>query len=76
MRLLEEIKERPGNTYELSRRLRLNDRTVKYHLELMQEHGLVERVGEGYGAVYTLSDELEESWGELEELKRKMVGVK
>ena len=70
MRILKSLRESPCNAHSLAKRLGLNYRTVKYHLDLMVKHGLVEKVGDGYGAVYVLSKEVEESWDEIEKMVR------
>ena len=54
VRILKLIKERPANVHQISKELGLNYRTVKYHLGLMLEHRIVEKVGEDYGAIYPL----------------------
>ena len=68
VRILTLIKERPANVHQISKELGLNYRTVKYHLELMLEHGVVEKVGDDYGAIYLPSREVEEGWGEIEKI--------
>ena len=72
MRILKLIRSKPGNVHRIAKELNLNYRTVKYHLELMLEHGLVERIGNDYGAIYVPSREVEENWDEIEEF----IGVK
>ncbi|WP_297091664.1 winged helix-turn-helix domain-containing protein [Thermococcus sp.] len=68
VKILKLVRERPSNVHQLAKELNLNYRTVKYHLELMLEHGIVERVGEDYGAIYVLSEEVEKNWNEIESI--------
>ena len=68
VRILKSLMKKPGNIYEISRRLGLNYRTVKYHLDLMLDHGLVEKVGNGYGSIYIVSDKLEKDWRRIESM--------
>jgi len=53
------------NAHQLAKFLGLDYKTIKYHLELLEKHGLVEKVGYGYGAVWTVSKFLEKYWGLL-----------
>lgn len=68
VKILRLVRRKPSNVYQIAKELNLNYRTVKYHLELMLEHGIVERVGEDYGAIYVLSEKVEKSWNEIESL--------
>jgi len=68
IKILKLIRRKPSNVYQIAKELNLNYRTVKYHLELMLEHGIVEKVGEDYGAIYIPSEKVEESWNEIENL--------
>jgi len=62
LRIVKALKDRPMNAHQLAKFLGLDYKTVKYHLELLEEHGLVEKVGDGYGAVWTVSKFLEKYW--------------
>jgi DNA-binding transcriptional ArsR family regulator len=66
-KILMALKERPYNANQLTRILSLDYKTVKYHLNILLENKLiiVEKKGE-YGAVYILSDFMEENFGEFQ----------
>lgn len=66
MAIVKALAERPMNANELARKLGLDYKTVRHHLEVLLEHGLVERLGDSYGAVYTISGLLRKYWGLLE----------
>ncbi|WP_297068732.1 winged helix-turn-helix domain-containing protein [Thermococcus sp.] len=68
VRILRLVMEKPVNVHKVAKELGLNYRTAKYHLGLMLEHGIVEKVGEDYGAIYVPSHDVEESWDEIEKL--------
>lgn len=70
-RILFLIRESPMNVHRIATELNLNYRTVKYHLELMREHGIIERVGNDYGAIYVPSEVVEKNWGEIESILRR-----
>lgn len=53
--IVKALRERPMNMNELAKQLDLDFKTVKYHLDILREHGMVEKIGNGYGAVYVIS---------------------
>lgn len=61
------LRERPMNMNELAKQLDLDFKTVKYHLDILREHGMVEKIGNGYGAVYVISKILQKYWNYLEQ---------
>lgn len=75
IKILEHLRDRSYNINQLANTLELNYRTVKHHIDILLDHGLVESSGEGYGDVYFLSTKLEENYEMLEEMKRKLQTV-
>lgn len=75
-RIIVTLRDEPMNTNQLSTHLELDYRTVKHHLEVLEENGLVSTIGDGYGKMYYVSSRLEENmelfeeiWGNMEENK-------
>ncbi|MGC8582133.1 MAG: ArsR/SmtB family transcription factor [Thermoproteus sp.] len=62
LKILARLKERPMNAHQLSKELDMDYKTARHHLEVLEKNGLVERLGEGYGAVYALSESLQRNW--------------
>ena len=60
-RILEELFKKPQNANELSKNLNLEYKTVRYHLKVLEENGLITSVGGGYGKTYFPSENLEEN---------------
>lgn len=75
IKILELLKERSYNLNQLATKLDLNYRTIKYHIDIMLEYGMIESSGEGYGQVYFISPELEENYEILEDMKKKLKTV-
>ncbi len=75
IKILEHLKERSYNLNQLSNKLDLNYRTIKHHIDVLEDHDLIESSGEGYGEVYFLSSKLEDDYEMLEEMKSKLQTV-
>lgn len=65
-RILRAVDERPRNPNRLAEALELDYTTVRHHLDVLQDHDIVERSGEGYGAVYHPTDRTREHWETVE----------
>jgi len=72
IKILEYLRERSCNLNQLANVLGLNYRTVKHHVELLLDYGLIESTGQGYGKVYFLSPMLEDNYEMLEDIERKL----
>lgn len=58
------------NANRLCQELGVDYKTVRHHLKVLEENGLVERIGQGYGAVYVVSETLSKNWDIVEEVER------
>lgn len=56
LRLLD---ERPRNANELADAMDVHYTTVRHHLDVLEENNLVRAAGDGYGAPFLLTDQLE-----------------
>ncbi len=73
-RILLLLRDLPLNPHQLARKLGLNYRTVLHHLEVLEKNGLVERLGDGYGAPYMLTEEASRNWSVVEESINRVLG--
>lgn len=69
LRIAEQIIKGPANANQLAEALGVNYRTIRHHLEILMEAGLVEGEGPRYGQLYYPSKDLTES---LERVRRMM----
>ena len=60
-KILENLFKKPQNANELSNNLKLEYKTVRYHLKVLEENNLITSVGGGYGKTYFPSESLEQN---------------
>ncbi len=65
LEIVKMLMKRPMNANEIAKSLGLDYKTVRHHLEVLTRHGLLEKVGEGYGCVYVPSPLLRRYWSLL-----------
>lgn len=66
VRLLLAVADRPRNANQLAELLDLDYTTVRHHLNVLLDHDVVVRTGDGYGAVYRPTDKAYTCWGTVE----------
>lgn len=69
--LVRALQERPRNANQLSETLDVTYNTVRYHLEELEDHNVVERGQEGYGALYFLTEQFQHHSDRFDELVRE-----
>ena len=67
-RLILALRQRPANANQLAEVMVVDYKTARHHLEVLQRNGLVTYTGEGYGATYFLSPQLDENFSIFEEI--------
>ena len=72
VRIIVELMDTPRNANQLSEDLDLDYKTVRHHLEMLEEHSVVETQGEGYGKMYFLTDRFMEHKKQFREIKERM----
>jgi DNA-binding transcriptional ArsR family regulator len=71
-RLVDTLSERPRNANQLSERLDLDYNTIRYHLEKLADHGIVETGGDDYGEMYFLTDRFERHREEFDRITAEL----
>ncbi len=71
-KIIEAVKRKPLNANQLSNDLGVEYKTIRHHLDVLEENNVVTSLGDHYGKVYFLSQEMEqgyedfgEIWGEI-----------
>jgi len=67
-RILRAIEERPRNANQLAEDLDLDYKTVRHHLEVLQDNEIVEKSGDDYGAIYLPTDRARHHWDTVEQI--------
>ena len=71
-KIIETIKDEPLNANQLCNLLGVDYRTIRHHLEVLEKNHLIVAVGEHYGKVYFLSQDLEMNFEDFEEIWDKI----
>jgi DNA-binding transcriptional ArsR family regulator len=61
-RILRTLADRPRNANRLAEALRLDYKTVRHHLSVLEAADAVTRAGDGYGAVYVPTPRMRRHW--------------
>jgi DNA-binding transcriptional ArsR family regulator len=64
-RLVVAVKEQPMNANQIAANLGMDYKTVRHHLNVLVKNHMLISVGEGYGAMYFISPELEQNYDEF-----------
>lgn len=67
-RIIRALDDRPWNANQLAERLDMDYNTVRYHLDMLLEHDVIEDSGDDYGRVYFLTDRFEHAREEFERI--------
>jgi predicted ArsR family transcriptional regulator len=67
-RILRAIDERPRNANQLAEELDLDYKTVRHHLEVLEENDVVKKSGDEYGAIYLPTDRAQHHWDTIEQI--------
>jgi DNA-binding transcriptional ArsR family regulator len=71
-RIIVAIKAEPLNANQLCNLLGVDYRTIRHHLDVLEKNRLITAVGEHYGKVYFLSQDLEQSYEDFEEIWKRI----
>ena len=71
-RIIAELDDRPRNANQLAECLDVDYNTVRHHLDMLQEHDVIEPGGDDYGKLYFLTDRFERHRDQYEEITERM----
>ena len=70
--IIKTIHETPQNANQLATNLKVDYKTVRYHLEVLEKNRIVTSVGDKYGATYFLTQMMEDNYSVFEEILKKI----
>lgn len=70
--ILRALREQPRNPNQLADALDLNYDTIRHHLDVLSDNGVVRSSGDEYGAVYLPSDTVRENWETVETITEQL----
>jgi DNA-binding transcriptional ArsR family regulator len=71
-KIIETLWENPQNANQLATSLKMDYRTIRHHLKILQKNRIITSTGDGYGQTYFLSVDMEENYGLFEEIVNKL----
>ncbi len=72
LRILRTLENEPMNAHQLSKTLDLDYKTIRHHIEILEENQVITSMGEDYGKTYFLSERMEKNLDILEEIAKKI----
>lgn len=69
IRIIDQLLERPYNINQLSKKLGLNYKTIKYHIQLISKSHFITRGEIEYGSLYYPTKKLKKNLKEYEQIK-------
>ncbi|WP_276255329.1 ArsR/SmtB family transcription factor [Halomontanus rarus] len=71
-RIIRALDDHPRNANQLATELDVGYNTVRHHLEMLEDHDVVETGGQTYGELYFLTDQFVHHWEEFETITEKL----
>jgi DNA-binding transcriptional ArsR family regulator len=71
-RVLRTLSEQPRNANQLADDLDLAYNTVRYHLDVLEENGVITSSDADYGTVYLPSDRTQSNWETVETILTRL----
>jgi DNA-binding transcriptional ArsR family regulator len=71
-KMIEALRESPQNANQLATLLKMDYKTMRHHLEVLEKNRIITSVGDRYGATYFLSQTMEDNYSLFEEIAKKI----
>ena len=75
-KIIKSVKNNPRNANQLATQLKVDYKTIRHHLTILEKNKLVIPVGTHYSTVYFLSQPMEENYFVFQEITNKMGDAK
>jgi len=71
-KIIESLNETPQNANQLASSLKMDYKTMRHHLEVLEKNKIITSVGDRYGSTYFLTQTMEENYSIFEEITKKI----
>jgi DNA-binding transcriptional ArsR family regulator len=71
-KIIETLKDEPQNANQLATALKMDYKTMRHHLEVLEKNRIVSSIGDGYGETYFLSQVMEDNYVLFEEIVKRI----
>jgi DNA-binding transcriptional ArsR family regulator len=71
-KIIAALKESPQNANQLATNLKMDYKTMRHHLEVLEKNRIITSMGDRYGATYFLSLMMEDNYSLFEEIVKKI----
>ena len=71
-KIIEALKETPLNANQLATLLKMDYKTMRHHLVVLEKNKIITSVGDRYGATYFLTQTIEDNYVLFEEIVKKI----
>ena len=71
-KIIESLNETPQNANQLASSLKMDYKTMRHHLEVLEKNKIITSVGDRYGSTYFLTQTMEENYSVFEEIMKKI----
>jgi len=71
-KIIEALKETSQNANQLATLLKMDYKTMRHHLEVLEKNRIIISMGDRYGETYFLSQTLEDNYNVFEEIVKKI----
>jgi len=71
--IIKTLKKSPQNSNQLATLLKVNYKTIRHHIMILEKNKLIISVGDRYSTAYFLSELMEENYAIFEELTSKTI---
>jgi DNA-binding transcriptional ArsR family regulator len=71
-KIIDALKQTPQNANQLATLLKMDYKTMRHHLQVLEKNKIITSIGDRYGATYFLSQTMEDNYGMFEEIVKKI----
>lgn len=71
-RIIQALHNRPYNANQLTQLFNIDYKTVRHHLDILKKHHVIISMGEGYGTMYFISEQMKTKYEDFLEIWKQI----